>query len=681
MKKERTATNERPGIGIPKPSKQQESIEKKLTELKNDEKTWKKLSGIKTNTDLTTINNPFDTRKTMTKHKEESFIKKKIPEIKFKGEKTPAKNMSTGSSVQQVEDTKAEKVYNEIRIAEEKNKIKAPAPVMQKRQLIILPVRDEKKEEEEFQKELKETEIKAEEEAKRSMRPINLNIDKNARTKGESKKIKEKELNLVRKMCGEFRDVTKLDGNEEKEEKRKEMEKVRSARSYFKTVDKHRSESMSAVPRMKMRAEEENMKKGSQMRLSQFEPGKINTKFTNIFERDENTDTGERKAPPRKKLITLDQVMKKGVVDDDEAPSDREQELDELRQARKNWVPPEEKTEEKEETTSMSRPQSTVRNRWNPVNSDRQEKTRSLDVPQKLNMTDLFINDSKANTEDPKLEVEKELNEIRESRPTPLTKRWKPKQYQKSQPAERSKSAHVLQRAKLSDNSWVLEKSESRMEEERKKALHELEFVKKARMESLEVIENAESDRPSSRQEMKSRYETMRELEEVKKTRFEAKADDLDFNEVTIKAEFENHPNIEKLNNTQIHESVKCVRFDETKREKEISIEKDTEEDIPNNKPESKVKIKLKQMKQQTEQEIAKLTQKKSQPLQNIENVKERASREEKLEDSGEGKKDTFITRNRSLSRLRDAGQKVKDLTNEQLNKITKPKLSKTAKA
>merc|ERR1712106_613738 len=117
-------------------------------------------------------------------------------------------------------------------------------------------------------------------------------------------------------------------------------------------------------------------------------------------------------------------------------------------------------------------------------------------------------------------------------------------------------------------------------------------------------------------------------------------ADDLDFNEVTLQAEFENHPNIEKLNNTQIHESVKCVRFDETKREKEISIEKDTEENIPNNKPESKVKIKLKQIKQQTEEEIAKLTQKKSQPLQNIENVKERA-REEKLDDSGEGKKDT----------------------------------------
>merc|ERR1711892_286296 len=106
-------------------------------------------------------------------------------------------------------------------------------------------------------------------------------------------------------------------------------------------------------------------------------------------------------------------------------------------------------------------------------------------------------------------------------------------------------------------------------DEERKKALHELEFVKKARMESLEVIENTETDRPSSRQEIKSRYETMRELEEVKKTRFEANANDLDFNEVTIKAEFENHPNIEKLNNTHIYESsnVKFVRFDETKRE------------------------------------------------------------------------------------------------------------------
>ena len=140
--------------------------------------------------------------------------------------------------------------------------------IVHKRQLIIRPERDEKKEAEDFEKELKETERQAEEEAKRFMKPINLNIDKSARSKVQSKKIKESELCLVRKMCGEFRDVEKLDGNEEKEEKRMEMEKVRSARkvnknthkitrSYFKTVDKFRSESMSAVPRMKIRIEED----------------------------------------------------------------------------------------------------------------------------------------------------------------------------------------------------------------------------------------------------------------------------------------------------------------------------------------------------------------------------------------------------------------------------------------
>ena len=37
------------------------------------------------------------------------------------------------------------------------------------------------------------------------------------------------------------------------------------------------------------------------------------------------------------------------------------------------------------------------------------------------------------------------------------------------------------------------------MEEERRKALEELEFVKKVRMETVEVIENNEIERPSSR--------------------------------------------------------------------------------------------------------------------------------------------------------------------------------------
>ena len=45
--------------------------------------------------------------------------------------------------------------------------------------------------------------------------------------------------------------------------------------------------------------------------LSQFEPGKISSKFTNLFGRDDTTDSEKKQPPPKKKLITLDQVMKK----------------------------------------------------------------------------------------------------------------------------------------------------------------------------------------------------------------------------------------------------------------------------------------------------------------------------------------------------------------------------------
>merc|ERR1719431_924889 len=145
-------------------------------------------------------------------------------------------------------------------------------------------------------------------------------------------------------------EVTKLDGNEEKEEKRKEMEKVRSARTYFKTADKYRSESMSAVPKMKLRMDQENLKSSSQMRLSQFEPGKIQGKLTNMFDGGSNTETEAKQTPPRKKLITLEQVMKKNVVEDEHALLDREKELEELRQARKNWTAPEDNGEENEDS-------------------------------------------------------------------------------------------------------------------------------------------------------------------------------------------------------------------------------------------------------------------------------------------------------------------------------------------
>merc|ERR1711971_1440040 len=113
-------------------------------------------------------------------------------------------------------------------------------------------------------------------------------------------------------------------------------------------------------------------------------------------------------------------------------------------------------------------------------------------------------------------DISRELDEIRDSRPTPIAKRWRPAQQNRESVAARSQSAHSLRRTRLPDDAWVVERSASRLEEERLKAVQELEEVKRARQETLEVIENGELERPSSRAEAENRTKALRELEEVK---------------------------------------------------------------------------------------------------------------------------------------------------------------------
>ena len=90
--------------------------------------------------------------------------------------------------------------------------------------------RDEEKEARDFERELREAEKEAVEEAKSSMRPIHLNIDQNPRSKDDADRSKERELSLLKKLCGEVREVAKSANPEEREERRQEMEKVRTAR-------------------------------------------------------------------------------------------------------------------------------------------------------------------------------------------------------------------------------------------------------------------------------------------------------------------------------------------------------------------------------------------------------------------------------------------------------------------
>jgi len=212
----------------------------------------------------------------------------------------------------------------------------------------------------------------------------------------------------------------------------------------------------------------------------------------------------------------LDEVLRTPT---DAPPTDleaREAELRALAAARKNWVPPEDERMSssalREEISSLN--STPVKARWQQPVDGVKERPRSMDV-HKLDVSQVFNNENKSVTGSNQ-DISKELEEIRDSRPTPVTKRWRPPQQTRETGAARSQSAHSLRRTRLPDDAWVVERSASRLEEERLKAVQELEEVKKARQETLEVIENGELERPSSRAEAENRTRALRELEEVK---------------------------------------------------------------------------------------------------------------------------------------------------------------------
>ena len=67
---------------------------------------------------------------------------------------------------------------------------------------------------------------------------------------------KNKEVVLMKKMCGEFRDVMKVQNKEEREERQRELAKVRGARTFFKTIDTAGS-NLKSNPRIRLRTDED----------------------------------------------------------------------------------------------------------------------------------------------------------------------------------------------------------------------------------------------------------------------------------------------------------------------------------------------------------------------------------------------------------------------------------------
>merc|ERR1711970_1264601 len=109
-------------------------------------------------------------------------------------------------------------------------------------------------------------------------------------------------------------------------------------------------------------------------RLSQFEPGKLNKKISNVFE-GSTTESEERGRAPRKKLISETQVFKQ-EEDLDVERKVRQREIEELREARKNWVPPEDSPQQPHPSIVRSEVQVVkggVTKRWQKAQDDRKE--------------------------------------------------------------------------------------------------------------------------------------------------------------------------------------------------------------------------------------------------------------------------------------------------------------------
>ena len=193
-------------------------------------KPWKKISGVKAVNNSGEVSGENLPRRSESKTQKVLETKEKVPtnpdEMLNVRKKTITPSPSTGWK-KEPNQVKFEKTESAVEIASKKiPEEPRRAPVKR----IVRPEIDEEKEALKFAEELREAERKAEEEAKKQLRPIHLNIDSQARSKDDVERSSVREMDLVRKLCGEMREIAKTSNPEEREERQKEIEKVRSAR-------------------------------------------------------------------------------------------------------------------------------------------------------------------------------------------------------------------------------------------------------------------------------------------------------------------------------------------------------------------------------------------------------------------------------------------------------------------
>merc|ERR1711971_1380581 len=195
--------------------------------------------------------------------------------------------------------------------------------------------------------------------------------------------------------------------------------------------------------------------------LAAFEPGRISD---NLMKRFDSPTVNEELAVsrPKKKLISFDQVMRRAPSSSEGVRQQRDVELDEIRNVRKSWCPPDE--------SELS---------FNKI-------SKSATVPDRLKITSVYCNDKKEPLLVGKEERSQELLELRQSRSGDVRKAMK------------------------GDSSWVRETANHGGEQSRTQA--ELAALREARRDQVEELDQLYS----TRQELKEQARLQRELEELR---------------------------------------------------------------------------------------------------------------------------------------------------------------------
>jgi len=250
------------------------------------------------------------------------------------------------------------------------------------------------------------------------------------------------------------------------------------------------------------------------------------------------------------------------------------------------------------------------------------------------------------------------------------------------------------------DDFWLKEKSDEKVEEEKLKVYKEIESIKQARLKfedetenrqendaRLKTLQELESLRSNQKQQDNAVKKIKRDLEEINRNVAEkessGKTSVVDFQTPTDQWKQEREK-IKETYNTKVkfEEEVKPVMASPTKLSKitaldevpempkDIELPPSAEPDIENKVEsiplEEKAKSKLKEIKNM---EIFKLKEKTIKLTKKIE-----AERGRKRELKKTETKETATLRSKSISTLKNAGQKIKSMTNEKLKTVRKSK-------